>query len=61
MFVSPSWRSRYYSEGSCHLFMGVMGLVLVEPKAVGIGEGRAAVEGSVGNAVSVLDTIVLLL
>jgi len=41
--------------------MGVMGLVLVEPKAVGIGEGRAAVEGSVGNAVSVLDTIVLLL
>jgi len=39
--------------------MGVMGVVLVEPKAVGIGAGSAAVEGSVGNAVSVLDTVVV--
>jgi hypothetical protein len=36
-----------------------MGVVLVEPKAVGIGAGVAAVEGSNGNA-SFLDTVVVL-
>ena len=36
-----------------------MGVVLVEPKAIGIGAGVAAIEGSVGNVVSVLDTVVI--
>lgn len=36
-----------------------MGVVLVEPKAVGIGAGVAAVGGSNGNAVSFLDTVVV--
>lgn len=59
VFVPPSWHCRYTSEGLCRLFMGVMGLVLVEPKAVGIGAGVAEVEGSVGNVMSVLDTVVV--
>jgi hypothetical protein len=34
---------------------------LVEPKAVGTGAGVASVEGSVGNAVSALNTVVALM
>ena len=46
------------SEGTYNVFVCVEGPV-VEPKAVGIGEGVSSVEGSVGNVLSsVLVTLV---
>jgi len=38
-----------------------MGMVLIEPKVVGTEAGVASVEGSVGNAASVVDTVVALM
>lgn len=58
LIVPTSWHSRD-SEGSCRLFEGVLGVVVVEPKGVGTGEGVTSVEGSMSNAVSVLDTVAM--